>query len=79
MASGFGSNGGPGRCYAFWDQFSECLKTADTPMTCKLAHEDYLECLHHKKEIARINIILKEAKRHDDIASGKAPAKAAAH
>ena len=33
--------GGPGRCYAFWDQFSECLKTADTPMSCKLAREVY--------------------------------------
>ena len=32
--------------------------------------QDYLECLHHRKEIARMNTILQEAKRHDDAASG---------
>lgn len=38
----------------------ECVKLA----------QDYFECLHHRKEIARINTILKEAKRLDDIESG---------
>ena len=31
--------GGPGRCYAFWEQFSDCLKNADTPLACKPARE----------------------------------------
>lgn len=34
------------------------------------AVQDYLECLHHRKEIARMNTILQEAKRQDDAASG---------
>ena len=34
------------------------------------ARQDYLECLHHRKEIARMNTILKEAKKLDDAASG---------
>ena len=29
-----------------------------------------MECLHHRKEIARVNTILAEAKRQDDISSG---------
>jgi hypothetical protein len=32
--------------------------------------QDYFECLHHKKEIARVNFILREAKKQDDLASG---------
>ena len=32
--------------------------------------QDYFECLHHKKEIARVNLILREAKKQDDLASG---------
>ncbi len=34
------------------------------------AVQDYLECLHHRKEITRMNTILQEAKRQDDAAAG---------
>ena len=32
--------------------------------------QDYLECLHHRKEIARMNTVLLEAKRQEDAAAG---------
>jgi len=38
--------------------------------------QDYFECLHHKKEIARVNFILREAKKKDDLASGVSAAAA---
>lgn len=53
MASGFGVNGGPGRCYSFWLDFTKCLANADIPMECSDAREDYFECLHHRKETQR--------------------------
>ena len=70
MASGHGLTGGVGRCYNFFMDFSECMAKAGDPIECKLPREDYFECLHHKKEFARINAIRKEEAR---IASG-APA-----
>ena len=55
MASGFGTRGGVGRCYTFWTDFSRCLASAETPKECKLARDDYFECLHHKKEFSALN------------------------
>jgi hypothetical protein len=34
MASGFGVNGGTGRCYQFWVDYAACIKTAETASTC---------------------------------------------
>jgi NADH dehydrogenase (ubiquinone) Fe-S protein 5 len=51
MASGFGVKGTRGRCHAFWQDFSACMSTADTPSACFALREDYLECLHHRKEV----------------------------
>ncbi|PWY97913.1 hypothetical protein BCV70DRAFT_194495 [Testicularia cyperi] len=60
MASGFSFKGGRPRCFAFWQEFQKCYVQADTPSDCSAAKDDYLECLHHTKEIARA----KEIKDH---------------
>lgn len=51
--SGFGYTGGRSRCFPFWQDFQKCYAGADTPGECTLAKEDYLECLHHTKEVSR--------------------------
>ncbi|CAK4706221.1 hypothetical protein LEN26_014562 [Aphanomyces euteiches] len=72
MSSGFGFKGTANRCYAFWKDVERCNKEAELPGQCVAAVEDYLECLHHKKELARMNamIVHKEqeskGKSHDD-------------
>ncbi|KAL1948864.1 hypothetical protein VTO73DRAFT_10670 [Trametes versicolor] len=56
MASGFGYNGGVSRCFAYWQEFSK----TDVPSKCTAQVEDYLECLHHTKEIARAKAVKAE-------------------
>lgn len=51
MASGWGITGNKGRCYDFWIDFSECMSQCREPKDCALLREDYLECLHHSKEV----------------------------
>jgi hypothetical protein len=51
MASGWGINGNKGRCYDFWLDFSSCMSRCRQPSDCVLLREDYLECLHHSKEV----------------------------
>ncbi|KAL2893452.1 NADH dehydrogenase [ubiquinone] iron-sulfur protein 5-B [Bienertia sinuspersici] len=51
MASGWGISGNKGRCYDFWIDFSECMSRCREPKDCSLLREDYLECLHHSKEV----------------------------
>ncbi|KAK9759839.1 hypothetical protein K7432_016723 [Basidiobolus ranarum] len=63
MASGFGFNGGRNRCFNLWQEFSKCYVMSDNPSECILQQEDYFECLHHTKEIARANTIVAEARR----------------
>lgn len=66
MASGFGLKGGPGRCYPFWSEFAECMRSTDDPVgECKAMRDDYIECLHHRKEFQRMNMIYKEAQRQE--------------
>ncbi|KAF8504786.1 hypothetical protein F5888DRAFT_1658587 [Russula emetica] len=60
MASGFGFNGGRSRCFAFWQEFSKCYAQTDNPKECNPQAEDYLECLHHTKEIARAKAVKEE-------------------
>lgn len=60
MASGFGLTGSAGRCYPIWMDFSECITKADDPLSCKALRDDYLECLHHRKEFTRLNTIYRE-------------------
>ncbi|OJD15738.1 hypothetical protein AJ78_04036 [Emergomyces pasteurianus Ep9510] len=59
MASGYGLNGGPSRCFPFWQELLGCYvinaSEGDTgKKKCIPALEDYHECLHHRKEAARM-------------------------
>ncbi|KAF7730083.1 hypothetical protein EC973_003029 [Apophysomyces ossiformis] len=60
MASGFGLDGGRGRCFQFWQEFNKCYASADVPQQCLSQRDDYLECLHHTKEFARVTRIKAE-------------------
>ncbi|CEG63117.1 hypothetical protein G6F70_003115 [Rhizopus microsporus] len=60
MSSGFGLDGGRGRCFHFWQEFNKCYASADLPQQCLAQRDDYLECLHHTKEFARITRIKAE-------------------
>ncbi|GAA6056213.1 hypothetical protein JCM3770_002090 [Rhodotorula araucariae] len=53
MASGYSYTGGRNRCFPFWQDFQKCYASADAPEQCVLQKEDYLECLHHTKEVSR--------------------------
>ncbi|KAG1753586.1 uncharacterized protein EDB91DRAFT_405266 [Suillus paluster] len=68
MASGFSYTGGRSRCFAYWQEFSKCYAEADAPSQCRLPADDYLECLHHTKEIARAKAVkaefIKQAEHH---------------
>ncbi|KAG2069113.1 hypothetical protein BDR04DRAFT_717027 [Suillus decipiens] len=68
MASGFSYTGGRSRCFAYWQEFSKCYAEADAPSQCRLQADDYLECLHHTKEIARAKAVkaefIKQAEHH---------------
>ncbi|KAI0016734.1 hypothetical protein F4780DRAFT_782970 [Xylariomycetidae sp. FL0641] len=63
MASGYGLQGGPSRCFPFWQELLACYvvntSAEDTSgkKKCGPMLEDYYECLHHKKERARITAL----------------------
>mmetsp|Transcript_33816 Transcript_33816/g.34446 ORF Transcript_33816/g.34446 Transcript_33816/m.34446 type:complete len:80 (+) Transcript_33816:82-321(+) len=62
MASGLGLRGNIGRCFLFYQDFAKCMKVSDTPIAdCAPLRDDYLECLHHRKELARKQAIEEEA------------------
>ncbi|KAG4300762.1 hypothetical protein PCANB_002902 [Pneumocystis canis] len=64
MASGYGYEGGQSRCYSFWQQFLGCyisIKDTKNKRVCIEEMEDYLECLHHTKEIRRWKEIQRKA------------------
>lgn len=53
MSSGYGAFGGQGRCFLFWKEYENCLIQArENGNDCSLFREDYLECLHHRKEVS---------------------------
>ncbi|KAJ1873164.1 Maturation and nuclear export of 40S ribosomal subunits interacting protein [Coemansia sp. RSA 990] len=58
MASGIGHKG-TNRCFPFWEDFQQCYFSSKekTRADCMPARDDYLECLHHFKEIARVRAI----------------------
>ncbi|KAG0171001.1 hypothetical protein DFQ28_001357 [Apophysomyces sp. BC1034] len=66
MASGFGFDGGRGRCFQFWQEFNKCYASADVPQQCLAQRDDYLECLHHTKEFARVTRIKAEELKQAD-------------
>lgn len=39
------------RCYPIWMDFSECMSKTEDPKKCADFRDDYLECLHHRKEV----------------------------
>lgn len=51
-----------------WMDFSECMREADDPKGCRALRDDYLECLHHRKEFSRLNAIYRE--RQKQLAEG---------
>ncbi|KAL8939155.1 MAG: hypothetical protein Q9216_003509 [Gyalolechia sp. 2 TL-2023] len=69
MASGFGLNGGPSRCFPFWQELLACyvVNTNTDDVTgakkCAPALEDYYECLHHRKEKARVEELQRAYRR----------------
>ncbi|KAJ3397155.1 hypothetical protein HDU92_000460 [Lobulomyces angularis] len=67
MSSGFGTNGGRGRCFPFFQDFAKCYVQANHPKQCILQYEDYQECLFHKKEILRLALLQNEVRRQDAI------------
>ncbi|KAL1935067.1 hypothetical protein VTP01DRAFT_4207 [Rhizomucor pusillus] len=62
---------GRGRCFHFWQEFSKCYASADFPTQCNAERDDYLECLHHTKEFARVTRIkaeeLKQAEKRKQL------------
>jgi NADH dehydrogenase (ubiquinone) Fe-S protein 5 len=74
MASGVGVNGGRGRCYALWLDFTRCLADADSPNECKDNRDDYIECLHHRKEMGRMRAVADEVRRRNALPEEPAPA-----
>ncbi|TPX31656.1 hypothetical protein SmJEL517_g05035 [Synchytrium microbalum] len=66
MSSGFGTNGGRGRCFSFFQEFAKCYVGAIDPKgECQWAFEDYRECLYHRKELLRLSLVQEEyEKKH---------------
>jgi NADH dehydrogenase (ubiquinone) Fe-S protein 5 len=61
MASGFGYTGGRSRCFTYWQEFQKCYIQSDKPTAeCRPLADDYLECLHKPKEIARAKAVQDE-------------------
>ncbi|KAG6860498.1 hypothetical protein C0995_010484 [Termitomyces sp. Mi166 len=61
--SGFGYTGGRSRCFTYWQEFSRCYAQTDNPAACRPQSEDYLECLHGTKEVARAKQVKAELLR----------------
>lgn len=41
-----------GRCFPFWEEFMRCHETTHYPVhQCRNQMEDYVECLHQRKEV----------------------------
>ncbi|RXW12987.1 hypothetical protein EST38_g12868 [Candolleomyces aberdarensis] len=60
---------GQPRCFAYWQEFQKCYAKTDSPKECTLPANDYLECLHHPKEMARAAIVQQEYARQVEKAS----------
>ncbi|KAK8135885.1 NADH:ubiquinone oxidoreductase 11.5kD subunit [Apiospora sp. TS-2023a] len=76
MASGYGLTGGPSRCFPFWQEVLACYvvnTNADDnsgKTKCAPVLEDYYECLHHKKEAARVRQLQVAYRKAEAKASG---------
>ncbi|KAJ0396781.1 hypothetical protein P43SY_007677 [Pythium insidiosum] len=66
MSSGFGFKGREGRCFRFWKDVEQCnQKESEHTGQCEKQVEDYLECLHHKKELTRMSAIVVQKERNE--------------
>ncbi|PPQ96855.1 hypothetical protein CVT26_006024 [Gymnopilus dilepis] len=63
LQSGFGWGGGRSRCFVYWQEFQKCYIQSENPNECRPQSADYLECLHHTKEIKRAEAIRDEVER----------------
>eukprot|EP00979_Chaetoceros_neogracilis_P005367 scaffold982_cov234-Chaetoceros_neogracile.AAC.7 len=70
MSSGYGIRGGIGRCYPFFADLKECLKSEDSNngVACAPMSEDYFECLHHKKEHDMVRTVIAQQKKNEELA-----------
>ena len=61
MSSGFGLNGGRGRCFTFWQDLQKCyVSCEDEAEKCRIYYEDYQECITHLKEVSWNEFLNKE-------------------
>ncbi|EFC43545.1 predicted protein [Naegleria gruberi] len=51
MSSGYGVRSKNGRCYGLWMDYRSCMYHNEQPKACSANLEDYVECLHHFKEV----------------------------
>lgn len=57
MSSGFGLRGGVSRCFNIYHDLERCISAADTELQCLAYKQDYLECLHHTKEVRTATLL----------------------
>ncbi|GAB7358217.1 hypothetical protein MBLNU230_g0369t1 [Neophaeotheca triangularis] len=63
MSSGYGLTGGPSRCFPFWQEVLACYvvntsaENDEGKRKCQPMLEDYYECLHHRKEKAKVSAL----------------------
>ncbi|KAK9240479.1 hypothetical protein V1525DRAFT_385487 [Lipomyces kononenkoae] len=61
MSSGFGLTGGKSRCYSLWVDLAQCESEfksgAIERSACQTKLADFIECLDHKRERARLEEI----------------------
>ncbi|KAK9323252.1 hypothetical protein V1517DRAFT_338084 [Lipomyces orientalis] len=64
MASGFGLTGGKSRCYDLWVDLAQCetefKSGAIERSACQTKLADFIECLDHKRERARLEEVREE-------------------
>ncbi|KAK9328656.1 NADH:ubiquinone oxidoreductase 11.5kD subunit [Lipomyces starkeyi] len=64
MSSGFGLTGGKSRCYNLWVDLAQCESEfksgAIERSACQTKLADFVECLDHKRERARLEEIREE-------------------
>ncbi|KAL4139246.1 hypothetical protein PRIC2_002744 [Phytophthora ramorum] len=65
MSSGFGFKGREGRCYQFWKSVEQCSKDTEYSGQCGKQVEDYIECLHHRKELTRMNVVITQKEKEE--------------
>eukprot|EP00794_Sanderia_malayensis_P004646 gene4646-5254_t len=73
---GSSNHGGTNKCFRFYEDLAECSRAAgrnDYYIMCKNEREDYLECLHQKKQYHRAQRIQSEKKKL--VKEGKWPPK----